>query len=265
MIDNEMECNRHILVTGAATGIGAATVRRFIAGGWGVTAFDINAGALEALEAEMRDTQSGCRVLCAAGDTRDREAVRRAVADGIDANGPLTAVFANAGIHRSNTLLDISDAELHNIIDINIYGNINTLQAAVPAITEAGGGSVVINCSDQWFVGKAHSFGYGLTKGALGQMTRSLAVDLAPSHIRVNAVCPGTIDTPLVDGVFERLSARTGVSVEAYKAEEDALFLTGRMGRADEVAALVYFLCGEDAAFITGGHYLIDGGLVAGR
>lgn len=264
-----MERNRHILVTGAATGIGAATVRRFIAGGWGVTAFDINAGALEALEAEMREQRheasAEVRLLCAVGDTRDREALREAVTRGIEANGPLTAVFANAGIHRSNTLLDISDTELHDIVDINIYGNINTLQAAVPAITEAGGGAVVINCSDQWFVGKAHSFGYGLTKGALGQMTRSLAVDLAPSHIRVNAVCPGTIDTPLVDGVFERLSARTGVSVEEYKAEEDALFLTGRMGRADEVAALVYFLCGEDATFVTGAHYLIDGGLVAGR
>ena len=127
----------------------------------------------------------------------------------------------------------------------------------------SGGGTVVINASDQWFVGKSESFAYGLTKGALGQITRSLAVDLAQYGVRVNAVCAGTIDTPLVDNVFRCLSDKTGKSVEEYRREEDALFPLGRMGRADEVAQVIYFLASDASSFVTGSHYLVDGGLVA--
>ena len=179
----------------------------------------------------------------------------------------MDAVFSNAGIHRSNTLLDISDEELDMILQINIIGTVNTLQEAVPAIIARGGGAVVINASDQCLVGKARSFAYGMTKGALGQITRSLAIDLGRQGVRVNAVCPGTIHTPLVDGVFARCSARDGGlrSVEEYMAEEDALFIRGRMGQAGEVAGLVYFLASDEASFCTGGLYPVDGGLTAVR
>ena len=177
--------------------------------------------------------------------------------------GALNSVFANAGIHRRDTLLDVSDEELHLVIDTNIYGTIDTLREAVPQLIKAGGGSVVINCSDQWFVGKAHTFAYGLTKGALGQMTRSLAIDLGPKNIRVNAICPGTIHTPLVDRLFEKFSAIDGKSIEQYWEEENALFARGEAGKPEEVANLVYFLASDQSSFCTGGHYLIDGGLVA--
>ena len=141
----------------------------------------------------------------------------------------------------------------------------NTLREAIPHIIEAGGGSVVINCSDQWFVGKAHSFAYGLTKGALGQITRSLSVDLGPEGVRVNAICPGTIHTPLVDNLFEKSSLRDNRPVEELWKEENSLYARGSVGTPDEVAELVYFLASEKSSFCTGGHYLIDGGLVAGR
>lgn len=143
------------------------------------------------------------------------------------------SVFANAGIHRSNTLLDVADEQMDLMIQTNIYGTVNTLREAVPEIIRTGKGSVVINASDQWFVGKPNSFVYGLTKGALGQITRSLSIDLAKYNIRVNAVCAGTTRTPLVDNLFK------------------------------EFAELVYFLAGDSASFCTGGHYLVDGGLVA--
>ena len=249
-----------IFITGGATGIGAACVRKFIAEGWNVAFLDINASAAACLTDELKVPDS---LLFIEGSTRSREDIARAVDAAVTHFGGLDSVFANAGIHRSNTLLDISDEELDLMIQTNIYGTVNTLREAVPQIIKSGGGSVVINASDQWFVGKAHSFAYGLTKGALGQITRSLSIDLGPYNIRVNAVCAGTIRTPLVDNVFARLSAKEKKSIDEYWKEENALFARGRVGEPEEVAELVYFLASEKSSFCTGGHYLIDGGLVA--
>lgn len=249
---------KHIFITGGASGIGAAAVRLFVQKDWKVTFSDINRPGGEKLAAEL-----GENVLFMEADTRDRDRLKEVVEKGIGKFGPLGSVFANAGVHRANTLLGISDDELKMMVDINIYGTINTLQAAIPPIIDAGGGSVVINCSDQWFVGKPHSFAYGLTKGALGQITRSLSIDLGKDNVRVNAICAGTIHTPLVDALFDRCSAKEGRKVEEYWEEENALFARGKVGTPEEVAELVYFLASDSSSFCTGGHYLIDGGLVA--
>lgn len=250
--------NQHVFITGGASGIGAAAVSLFVERGWNVTFSDIDAENGERLA-----KKSGANTLFMAADTRDRDSLRSVIEKGVATFGPLGAVFANAGIHRANTLLGISDDELRKMIDINIYGTIYTLQASVPYLIAAGGGSVVINASDQWFVGKAHSFAYGLTKGALGQMTRSLSIDLGKDKIRVNAICAGTIRTPLVDNLFEKFSKIEGKSVEEYWEEENSLYARGEVGTPLEVAELVYFLASDASSFCTGGHYLIDGGLVA--
>ena len=266
-----------IFITGGSTGIGAASVKKFWAEGWNVGFMDLNAMAAEKLAEELKldvtniskvtntsdDKSISDRVLFVRGNTRDRGDIRRAVAAVSERFGGIDSVFANAGIHRSNTILDISDEELDLMIQTNIYGTVNTLREAVPHIVEAGGGSVVINCSDQWFVGKANSVAYGLTKGALGQITRSLSIDLGPKNIRVNAVCAGTIRTPLVDNLFEKYSKAHGCTVEDCWRDENALYARGRVGAPEEVANLVYFLASDASSFCTGGHYLVDGGLVA--
>ena len=248
-----------IFITGGSTGIGAATVSKFIDSGWAVSFYDTNAeagrGLIESFSPDLRE-----HLLFTCGDTRDRQALRDAVSATVKKFGGIDSLFVNAGVHRKNTLLDIDDEELDLILSVNIRGSLNTLREVTPAIVARGGGSIIINASDQWFVGKAANFAYGLTKGALGQITRSLAIDLADKGIRVNAVCPGTID-----GIFERLSAKTGKPVSEYYAEENALYSRGRIGTPAEVAELVYFLASDAASFITGSHYLIDGGLVAGR
>lgn len=249
-----------IFITGGSTGIGAASVRKFVKEGWNVCFMDINTSEAEKLQKELGTPRN---LLFVQGNTRNREDIRNAVSAAVKHFGSLDSVFANAGIHRSNTLLDVSDEELDLMIQTNIYGTVNTLREAVPEIIKAGGGSVVINASDQWFVGKAHSFVYGLTKGALGQITRSLSIDLGPHNIRVNAVCAGTIATPLVDNLFRKFAEVENKTVEDYWKEENAIYARGSVGKPEEVAELVYFLAGDTASFCTGGHYLVDGGLVA--
>ena len=249
-----------IFLTGGATGIGAASVKKFADEGWNVGFMDLNVAESEKL-VETLDAPG--EVLFIEGNTRHRADIRAAVEATIGKFGGIDSVFANAGIHRRNTLLDISDEELDLVIQTNIYGTVNTLREAVPHIIKRGGGSVVINASDQWFVGKAHSFAYGLTKGALGQITRSLSIDLGKYGVRVNAVCAGTIHTPLVDNLFEKFAETDNKTIEQYWEEENALYARGRVGTPQEVAEMVFFLASDKSSFCTGGHYLIDGGLVA--
>lgn len=250
-----------IFITGGASGIGAAAVRRFAAAGWRVTFMDIHPKEAKALINEIESPEPVCFF---EGSTRNRADLDAALELAADDLGGIDALFANAGIHRKNTVIDISPDELEELISTNIVGTVNTLQAAIPFLANADdGAAVVINASDQCFIGKAGNFGYGLTKGALGQLTRSAAIDLAHLGIRVNAVCPSTIDTPLVDKCFASVAAHSDASAEQLRADENALFLRGRMGTPDEVAAMVYFLASSDAAFCTGGLYPVDGGLTA--
>lgn len=189
---------KNVFITGGSTGIGAASVRKFAQSGWNVTFMDIN---VEDGQAVARETGA----LFVEGNTRNREDVEKAVAAAVAEYGELDCVVANAGIHRCNTMLTITEEELDLMIDTNIKGTVRTLQAAVPSILRKGGGSVVINASDQSYIGKANSFGYGLTKGALGQITKSLAIDLGRQNVRVNAVCAATIRTPLAINLFRNL------------------------------------------------------------
>lgn len=246
-----------VFITGGAAGIGAATVRKFAGEGWNVLFSDIDADAGKALEAELPGT------LFAEADTRCRERLEAVVALGVERFGSLNAVFANAGIHRKNTVLDISDEEFDLVVKTNIYGTFHTLRAAVPVIEKCGGGSVVICASDQTFIGKANSFAYGLTKGALGQMTKSLAIDLAPKGIRVNAVCPGTVRTPLVSRLFDAIEAKGGPAADELWRMENDDFLLHRVAEPEEVAEAVFFLASDASSFCTGSLLPVDGGLTA--
>lgn len=243
--------SKTVFITGGASGIGAATVRKFCDEGWNVAFTDIQKPA-EALK----------DALFIQADSSRKTEMEQAVKKAAEHFGSINALFCNSGIHRRNTILDITQEELDLVIQTNIYGTTYTLQAVLPYIIQAGGGAVVLNSSDQFFVGKAHSYAYGMTKGAIGQIARSLAIDLGPYNIRVNAICPGTIHTPLVDKLFAKFSEQDHKTIEQYWEEENALFARKQAGKPEEVAEMVYFLISDKASFCTGGHYLIDGGLV---
>ena len=243
--------SKTIFITGGASGIGAATVAKFLQEGWNVVFTDIQVPA--------QIPQNTCFIKA---DSANKSEMEKAAQMAYETFGGIDALFCNSGIHRRNTILDISQEELDLVIQTNIYGTTYTLQAVLPYIIKQGGGAVVLNSSDQFFVGKAHSFAYGMTKGAIGQIARSLAIDLGQYNIRVNAICPGTIHTPLVDNLFAKFSKQDNKTISEYWEEENALFARGEAGKPEEVAEMVYFLISDKASFCTGGHYLIDGGLV---
>ncbi len=243
---------RTIFISGGASGIGLATAETFLGRGWNVVVYDLSAAGVPTSE----------RCLAIKGDTTCRADVEAAMAAAAETFGRIDAVFANAGIHRSDTIRDITDEDLRHIIDVNIIGNINVIRAAVPML-ERTRGAVVINASDQSFVGKPHSFGYGLTKGALAQMTRSLAIDLADAGVRVNAVCPSTIATPISEAAIKRAAGKEGVPVDEMWNRERQLFLTGDVGKPRDVAEMVFFLASDAARFCTGALFPLDGGYTA--
>lgn len=240
-----------VFITGGSSGIGAAAVKKFLVEGWNVLFTDIH---------EPKDVEDGARFVKA--DSSKKSEMEYAAQVAVKEFGGINALFCNSGIHRRNTVLDISQEELDLVIQTNIYGTVYTLQAVLPHMVCKKRGTVLLNSSDQFFVGKAHSFVYGMTKGAIGQIARSLAIDLGPYGIRVNAICPGTIHTPLVDNLFNAFSEKDNKSIEQYWQEENALFARKEAGRPEEVAEMVFFLLSDKSSFCTGGHYLIDGGLV---
>ena len=234
---------KRALVTGAGSGIGEAVARRLHEEGAEVVLTNLNAEPVEAIAAEL-----GERAAAAPLDVRDEDAVREVVRD-VD-------VLANVAGVGSTTAAPDTPLELwEDVLAVNARGTFLCCKHAIPGMVERGGGSIVNMASVAGLVGLRNRVAYSASKGAVIAMTRALAVDHVADGVRVNAVCPGTVDTPWV----RRLVEDVGESLDTLRARQ----LMGRLGTTEEIAGAVAYIASDEAGFVTGTALVVDGGLTA--
>ncbi|MDQ7776884.1 MAG: SDR family oxidoreductase [Paracoccus aminovorans] len=237
--------NKIVIVTGAAGGIGGAIATRFATEGARVVLTDVNAEGVAKAAAAI----PGSRAL--ASDISTPEGCRTIIDDVMAQEGRIDVLCNNAGINRRGNLLSLTPDDWRLSFAINVDAMFHLCQAALPHMIAAGGGAIV-NTASQWGLYPApNHIAYNVTKAAVASFTQNLARDYAPQKIRVNAVCPGEIHTPMLEAGVTR-SGRT-------IADLDKLVPFGRIGKPQEVAALVAFLASDEAAFMCGSLVEITG------
>lgn len=239
------------IVTGGARGQGAAEARRFVAEGARVAITDVLEAEGRALAAELAERAFYQRL-----DVTDAADWNVAVAATVERFGRLDVLVNNAGIGIVAPL-DAIDLALHRrVVDVNLHGVFLGMRAVKAAMQRAGGGSIVNVSSIDGLVGVANMTSYSASKFAVTGMTRSAALELGPLGIRVNSIHPGVIDSPMVREAPAAVQERL-----ARLLERQAI---PRMGKPEEVAALALFLASDEAGYITGAQFVIDGGHIAG-
>jgi NAD(P)-dependent dehydrogenase (short-subunit alcohol dehydrogenase family) len=238
---------RRVLITGGASGIGAACVRRFQTDGCSVAVLDRDQDALEASPAEFGTT-------C---DVADADSLAAAVDEAAAALGGLDVVVAAAGIAARGTVADTDPSDWDRVLAVNLRGVYLTGRATIPHLRATGGGAIVNIASQLGLVAAAGAAAYCASKGAVISLTRAMAIDHGHEGIRVNCVCPGPTDTPLLDPYFGA-AADPAAERRAYEAMQ----LHARLVTADEIAGAVAYLAQPGASSTMGAALVVDGGYI---
>lgn len=240
------------VVTGGSKGIGLAVCQLFAKQGYQVFNLD--------LEDFSQPVENGTWLAC---DVSDVEGVAHCIEQINKDAGRIDALVCNAGFHVSATIEQTDEALLDRVFNVNVKGAYSAIRAVLPTMRAQQRGAVIVMGSDQSFIGKQSSFAYGMSKSALASIARTTALDYASDNIRVNAVCPGTIETPLFHNAIDKYVARSGADKAEVLQDEAAAQPLGRLGQPDDVAELVCFLASDKAKFITGSLHAVDGGYTA--
>ncbi len=244
------------LITGGSLGLGKATAELFAKEGAKVVITGRTEKTLqEAVEAAKGN---GLDIDYLVSDVSNEDNCREAVDFTLNKYGKIDILFNNAGVLHAALTHETDTETWDRLFNINVKGTYLMSKHAIPHMLEKGYGCIVNNSSIAGLKGIPGISAYNSTKGAVTQLTRSMALDYAKQGIRVNAICPGTIETPMVDGLLDKMPDREGAE-ELFKSFHPM----GRFGTADEIAHAVLFLCDENVNFMTGSMLSVDGGWVA--
>jgi len=244
---------KRALITGGASGIGLALARRFKKEGARVVIADLNAK-------QANQIASAEGMGCTAGDVSKIADAERMVRETVAQMGGLEILVNNAGIETTGSVTTAEDSDWERQIAVNLNGVYRMSRFAVPEIIKSGGGAIVNMASVGGLVAVREFSAYGASKAAVVQLTRSMAADYAEHKIRVNCLCPGPIDTPLLQRACERLGGNEPSRIRELYA---SFTLLKRIAKPEEVAAAALFLASDEASYITGVALPVDGGFTA--
>jgi NAD(P)-dependent dehydrogenase (short-subunit alcohol dehydrogenase family) len=253
--------NKVTLITGAGAGIGRATALLFAQEGAKVVAQDVNLGAVQ--ETVQHIERAKGEAVSIGGDVARGVDAEAMVKKAIDVYGRLDVLFNNAGIWRGGTILDISEEDWDQTIAVNVKGIYLVSRYAVPQMMRQGGGAIINAASVAALRGSPMSAAYNASKGAVLLLTKCMAIDFGRYGIRVNCTCPGVIDTPMADELLAYRSLGDDTRKQALLETYRERHTIGRFGHPEEVAKVVLFLASEEASFVTGAAWPVDGGLSA--
>lgn len=243
MISKQKIC----VVTGGSSGIGLSIVKLFEQHNYRVFNLDLSPSSFGEF----------CR--CDITNVSQVTDVIKKISD----QQTIDVLVSNAGIHFSANIENTSEEDFDKVFNINVKGAYAAIKAVLPSMKANNNGAIVIMSSDQALVAKQNSFAYNLSKAALASMAKTTAIDYAAFNIRANAVCPGTIETPLYHHAINNYCQKSGADKAEVHREEESLQPLNRLGQPEEVAELVLFLASDKAKFITGSLQVIDGGYTA--
>ena len=257
--------NKVSIVTGAASGIGAAAAKRFALEGAKVACVDFNLDGATQTASAIRS--AGGEAVAIKTDVSNEDEAREMVRLTVKAFGNPTIVYANAGVAGSGSAADVSMDSWTRVVAINLTGVWLSSRFLLPIMIEAGGGSIVNQSSIGALIGVPGIASYAAAKGGVIGLTKQMSVEYGPQNIRVNAICPGTVPTPLVEQTYrERGGFAADKRSEGAAGFQEILDRSrsrvpmGRLGTVDEIAALAAFLASDESSWITGQAIAIDGG-----